>query len=465
MAEQLNSPANSNPAPLLETAWQIGVRLCRDTLWSGDRCNWLGDSMEFASNTWSVAHRSFGPDLYSGTSGIALFLGQLYRLTGERLFRRTAEGALRQAWSRRQNIPPPNRISLYSGWVGIAWARSQLASVLDRPELGDEAKELIGQSSDLELQPHLLDVISGSAGAIPALLELHRLQPRDELLDLVRRHADHLVNTAQRNEHGCSWPSPGIPAKANLTGFSHGAAGIAWALLEAHRVLAIKSYRDTAIGALRYERQWFDAEQQNWLDLRTAESPNAGPDSGPVCALAWCHGAPGIALSRLRAYELLRDEDYRHEAEAALNSTGKTLANAATAGYGNFSLCHGHCGNAEAFLYASEVLRPEYRETALHTARHAIELHSRTEQPWSCGVPNGGETPGLMLGLAGIGYFLLRLCDAEQIPSVVILMAPQKAHARKETNAPVHPSRARSKPLPQARNGNVQRRRRLTAIG
>ena len=31
----------------LETAAFLGRRLCRDALWAGDRCNWLGDSMEF----------------------------------------------------------------------------------------------------------------------------------------------------------------------------------------------------------------------------------------------------------------------------------------------------------------------------------------------------------------------------------------------------------------------------------
>ena len=39
--------------------------------------------------------------------------------------------------------------------------------------------------------------------------------------------------------------------------------------------------------------------------------------------------------------------------------------------------------------------------------------------PWPCGVLGAGETPNLMLGLAGIGDLLLRLYDSEATPSAL----------------------------------------------
>jgi hypothetical protein len=45
----------------LETADAIGTRLCRDAIWSGERCNRLGDSMEFVESRWQVQHRLLGP--------------------------------------------------------------------------------------------------------------------------------------------------------------------------------------------------------------------------------------------------------------------------------------------------------------------------------------------------------------------------------------------------------------------
>ena len=44
---------------------------------------------------------------------------------------------------------------------------------------------------------------------------------------------------------------------------------------------------------------------------------------------------------------------------------------------------------------------------------------------WRCGVPGGVETPGLMTGLAGIGYQLLRLADSEKVPSLLLMEGPQ----------------------------------------
>jgi len=40
------------------------------------------------------------------------------------------------------------------------------------------------------------------------------------------------------------------------------------------------------------------------------------------------------------------------------------------------------------------------------------------------GLPLNVETPGLMTGLAGIGYGLLRLADPEQIPCLLLLEPP-----------------------------------------
>jgi lantibiotic modifying enzyme len=43
---------------------------------------------------------------------------------------------------------------------------------------------------------------------------------------------------------------------------------------------------------------------------------------------------------------------------------------------------------------------------------------------WQCGNPLGVETPGLMTGIAGIGYGLLRLADPDRVPSVLTLQPP-----------------------------------------
>ena len=60
------------------------------------------------------------------------------------------------------------------------------------------------------------------------------------------------------------------------------------------------------------------------------------------------------------------------------------------------------------------------------------QLERRTEQllssiektGWVTSAPCGIETPGLMTGLAGIGYELLRLAEPQRIPSLLLLSPP-----------------------------------------
>src|SRR5262249_25170878 len=155
--------------------------------------------------------------------------------------------------------------------------------------------------------------------------------------------------------------SPDFPRKRRLTGLLHGAAGAAFALLELFAATGEDRYRLVAEQAFAYERFWFDAGAHNWPDFR--KTPLKGRDSRPpVYGMSWCHGAPGIAWSRLRAYALLKDASYREEATTALATTQSTLERLIDSYEGNFSLCHGLAGNAEVFLYGEEVLQERWRD-------------------------------------------------------------------------------------------------------
>ncbi len=91
---------------------------------------------------------------------------------------------------------------------------------------------------------------------------------------------------------------------------------------------------------------------------------------------------------------------------------------------GNHSLCHGDLGNLELLLQASQVLPDPQWKAQTERIASAI-LESIDQHGWLCGVPLGVETPGLMTGLAGIGYGLLRLAEPERVPSVLTLEPPR----------------------------------------
>ena len=278
----------------LEVAWSIGMRLCRDAIWDGDRCNWLGDSMEVHAGEWKVAHKSFSADLYSGTSGIALFLGRLHGLRPDPLLAETARGAIRQALSRADDTPPELRHSLYSGWIGIALALLDLAQLLDDSSLKREALRRVDEQLGHDVDPLSLDIIGGAAGAITGLLAIDRRVGADRYLPEARRLAEHILVQAHADGDAVSWTTMapmGPAAQRDLTGYSHGAAGVALALLELFGRTGDTRFMDAARGGFAYERRHFAPAQHNWPDFRSFASPNP---QEPGSSLAWCHGAPGL---------------------------------------------------------------------------------------------------------------------------------------------------------------------------
>src|SRR5581483_11883927 len=90
----------------------------------------------------------------------------------------------------------------------------------------------------------------------------------------------------------------------------------------------------------------------------------------------------------------------------------------------NYSLCHGDVGNLETVFMAARVLGDTHYEQEVERLAAAI-LGSIDAQGWLTGVPFYVETPGLMTGLAGIGYELLRLAYTDRVPSVLLLAPPR----------------------------------------
>jgi lantibiotic modifying enzyme len=131
------------------------------------------------------------------------------------------------------------------------------------------------------------------------------------------------------------------------------------------------------------------------------------------------------------------------EAETAIRTTSATLGQAAS-GTGNFSLCHGDGGNADLLVFGADVFgHSDLRRAAEATGVRALDRFEQPGMPWPCGVMSAGETPNLLLGLAGIGYFFLRLYDSEDIPTVLLPGAPCIKVAKQQRNAKQRSSASR----------------------
>ncbi|MEZ5906481.1 MAG: lanthionine synthetase LanC family protein [Geminicoccaceae bacterium] len=93
---------------------------------------------------------------------------------------------------------------------------------------------------------------------------------------------------------------------------------------------------------------------------------------------------------------------------------------------GDHCLCHGSLGNIEPLLLARDILGSSPWAGHVDRLTGATFRSIRDDGP-CCSVPLGVESPGLMTGLAGIGYGLLRLAEPSRIPSVLTLAPPAQA--------------------------------------
>ena len=168
-----------------------------------------------------------------------------------------------------------------------------------------------------------------------------------------------------------------------------------------------------------YEEHWFDAARGNWPDLRGIERREPRGAFRAAYATAWDHGAPGIALSRLRAWQILGDERHRAAAAIALATTAASVERRLLEPGANFSLGHGLAGNADVLLLGADVFADgpalARRAGEIGVGRHATSLDG-----WPCGA--GRTPPALLGGDAGIGLFLLRLHDPA-VPSALLAVA------------------------------------------
>lgn len=405
---------------LFDAAQAIGDALVASAYVHEGRCTWAGrvphtgrGGVPKPATAVADAH------LYSGTAGIGLFLAELYAKQGDDRYRRVARGALQRSLDRVETRLD-NRLSLFNGLVGVLYAVLRAAPLLDDTSLLQGAMALAPLLDDDGVTRAPLDAIAGHAGAVPALSAMRGSLGDARALGLMARLGADIAAKALRGEEAWCWEtataSGADMGPTPLTGLGHGASGMGLALLEVAAATGDRAMVAGGQRAFAYERRWFDEARANWVDLRAMGAPSAAAPRG--FGVAWCHGAPGIGLARLRAVELFPElsTELRPDIDAALQTTVRALDN----GLSDATLCHGEAGLAEVLITGARVLgRPELHDRAARVAERMIQRHGASVD-YPSGVPGGGPNPSLMLGLAGVGLFLLRALDPLMVKPILV---------------------------------------------
>ncbi|MEU4565090.1 type 2 lanthipeptide synthetase LanM family protein [Micromonospora sp. NPDC023956] len=379
-------PVAAPPQELLTAACAVADRIVAAGIDGDGRINWLGLE-PVDDERWLLL--PLGAGLAHGYLGVALYLAQLATLTGMPRYADIARRALRSYPALCRSLAArPELVTVVgcgglSGLGGMAYTLARLATLLadhDLAALASDTVELAGIATTAESPAGWSD---GLAGCLAAMLAVYRELRLDSAWRLAERCAD-LLRTVVLDA------TPGdVP-----DGFAHGWAGIGYAL---HRIAGpVPRYRPVAVRAL---------ELGGPVDL-----------SDPV-ETGWCGGTAGRLVAQLVAVDrtVVADRGARAIGDQPVRR--------------DLSLCHGELGRTEALTVLAGTGDPAAARVLRHRAGLVLDA-VRREGP-VCGTPGEVVTPGLLAGLAGIGYGLLRLGFAAEVPSVLLLEEAGRSCSRR----------------------------------
>ncbi|MDG4830833.1 type 2 lanthipeptide synthetase LanM family protein [Solwaraspora sp. WMMD1047] len=382
-------PAGSgaDPSRLLAAACAIADQIVVRSMTNRDRINWLGLELVDGAQ-WLVL--PMGAGFGSGYCGVALFLAQLAELTGVSRYGDAALGALRAVppllagLARRPDLVAAIGCGGYHGLGGIAYALSRLAALLDDAGLRDQIEVAVELATVAATPPGPAGVAAGTAGCLAAMAAVHHESGSPAAARLAARCADRLADLADRTDGWCA-PGPG-PAPA---GFADGTAGIGWALI-------------------RYAADGDPTGRHAQAGRSTLDRADLSGQFADVAGTGWSRGLAGVLAARTAG--LGSDQDGRAVPRLGL-LTGRPVLR-------DLSLDRGELGVTEALTLLSGQVPAAARAIR---QRAPLIVDAVNNRAFDCGTPDGVPTPGLLTGLAGIGYGLLRLGFAHQVPSALLL--------------------------------------------
>lgn len=412
-AQALGDDASSSLTPdeLIAEARAIAAGIERESIRASDgSVTWIAPQL--LPGTVHRALRPLGMDLYDGLAGVALFYAALARVTGEG--RATALAALAPvrkfvgATDPRRMIDLGYPLGAAAGIGSLIYTLTRCAELADEPALLGDALTAAGKISREWIDADAaLDVVDGAAGLILGLLALYDATRNSEVLEQAVRCGEHLLGRQEPAGRGAAWRTR---RGEFMTGFSHGAAGIALALLRLRVASGREAFGRAAREAIAFEDTFYDEAARNWPDFRD------NPEHRPVFRNAWCHGAAGIGLARISGRAGFDSPEVGRDVDAALQTVSQGAMGEKD------GLCCGNLGRAELLLAAAPAGAGEAAGSRAALVASAVVARARRAGGYRLSGRAGRDffDPSFFQGLSGIGYQLLRIARPDALPSVLV---------------------------------------------
>ena len=381
----------------IEIATAIGDYLLARAARQKDDLSWIVPRFDPVAQVFALKGLDAG--LYQGRSGIALFFAALSKITGVMRYRRASIAILMPLLRNLRTSDPWRRQGGMSGAASAAYSLWQIAKLLEDDDLFQNAQASWRfVDARLAVTEENVDVMSGAAGVALAAYGSRPAIPDGLYYDALKRCGNALLRSTASHPYACR-----TIGDRTLTGFSHGASGIALALLSIYSQTRQRSMYERAVSALEFEEYSFSSGVGNWPDLRYEPA-------GEVFQTAWCHGACGIGLARIAMRELISQSRLNSDLRRATNAIPLcSLPNLD-------SLCCGTAAQLALLIEASSYFddmalwdtasRLAARMIKRDSVRGGFGFAAKPDQVLTC--------PGLFTGLAGIGYVLLYFSSSQR---------------------------------------------------
>lgn len=399
---------NLDKNQLLSTAKLIGDYVIEKSIVGGKNSlrerTWIG-SVEVGEMTSLIT--PVGMDLYSGNSGISLFLAYLGFATGEEEYKIAAIESIEPIIKYLDELNDINdeKIGAFSGISGWFYAIFHIGLILKNQKLINYVQQKISILKKFTEKTQCHDIISGYSGALGVLMSIYEkaedTEFKAELISLCNDMFKELKDSIilLKDKKGITWGREGY------VGYSHGNAGIEAQLMRLYNITKDNSILEIITDSLLYERFMFDEKSNNWKKQLDKDE----------ISYAWCHGAPGILLSRLMMLEAgYNDEKIRKEISIAMETTKRECFGI------DYCLCHGDIGNLRILNYAAKVLDDSSLKLQCEDTLN-IFINKYFIKSFEQGDFKRIENVSLMLGPTGIGYGLLQFYNQDIIPEILRL--------------------------------------------
>jgi lantibiotic modifying enzyme len=385
-----------------EAVDSISTRIITSRYERDGKTGWLSFDTDDHRHPGSKIDIQSSPGVYSGRLGVAIYLAAIESTEGD--------------WSSLQmdtetlfNDLGPTNIQSYTQNLGlgiedgvgsVVYGLSLLSELTGDEQHSETAQAVARTLSHQQIKStEVTNVLSGLAGAIHGLCKLYETDASDVGLTRAIRCGERLLEV-QYPKWGTTAidTHPGSVTTCS-TGMGRGAAGVAHALYRLYGHTGRTEFRDAADDVLVFERAFYQPSRHNWL---------ANWNDVPNFRLWWSQGTPGIGLARIGSLDEHSADLLRDDLSCAAGYTPRISE--------RDSLCHGTFSQV-SFLIELSRYHGESCDDARQLAARAIRRR-QSEQGYRLVGAVPKANPSLFLGLAGIGYTLLRLSAPNQLPSI-----------------------------------------------